>query len=399
MARSIEDPPLQPGDPELVAAVDHVLSTTRAVRKRLDLARPVEDRVLFDCIDLAEQSPTGGNQSTRRWLVVRDPAQKKALADLYREAGGEWIIASHKGVEGTGHHNEKVLGSAAYLAENLEHVPAIVIVAIWGEHDNSGRPGLFDSVIQGAWSFCLALRARGLGSAWTTLHLARADEFGRLLGIPEGVTQIVLLPVAYTEGTDFRAAPRISSRAITYIDRWGDTLAANADGPVTFASGPGVTVEVEIDAKPAAIWPFVSDPDLLARWSDEFQGATWDGEPGEGTRFTGRNAIEGFGEWETSSLCVAYEPDRLFGWKVQRLDADEPGTQWQLELVPLAGGTRLRFAMRFGPGSSGLTWNIDRDPDNETQIIRDRQDVHRANMQRCVDGIRELAEASAQFDG
>ena len=385
----------EPGDPATIAAVDHVLSTTRAVRKRLDLDRPVEDRVLFDCIDLAEQSPTGGNQSTRRWLIVRDPDQKKALAEIYREAGGNWIIASHKGVEGTGHHNEKVLGSAAYLAANLEHVPAIVLVGIWGEHDNSGRPGLFDSVIQGAWSFCLALRARGLGTAWTTLHLSKADEIRDLLGMPEGVTQIVLLPVAYTEGTDFKPAPRISAREITYVDRWGDTLAADADGPITFAAGPGVTVEVEIDAKPDDIWPFISDPDILSRWSDEFQGATWDGEPGEGTRFTGRNATEAFGEWETSSICVGYRPGRLFAWNVQRPDAAEPGTQWRLELVPLAGGTRLRFAMRFGPGTSGLTWAIDNDPDNETRIIRARQDTHRANMARCAEGIRDLAEAAA----
>lgn len=381
--------------PESIAAVDHVLATTRAVRRRLDLDRPVDDQVLFDCIDLAEQSPTGGNQSTRRWLIVRDPAQKQALADLYRAAGGDWIIANHEKVKGTGHHNEKVLASAAFLAENLERVPAIVLVGIWGEHDGSGRPGLFDSVIQGAWSFCLALRARGLGSAWTTLHLAKADEIRRLFGMPEGFTQVVLLPVAHTVGTDFRPAPRVPSRVITYVDRWGDTQADNADGPLTFAAGPGVTVEVEIDATPEEIWPFVSDPDLLARWSDEFQGATWDGEPGPGTRFTGRNAIEGFGEWETSSICVGYEPGRLFAWDVQRLDADAPGSRWRLELVPLAGGTRLRFAMRFGPGSSGLTWTIDSDPENETQIIRDRQDTHRTNMQRCAEGIRELAETAA----
>ena len=381
--------------PDLTAAVDHVLSTTRAVRKRLDLDRPVEDQVIYDCIDLAEQSPTGGNQSTRRWMVIRDAEQKKALANLYLEAGGEWIIASYKGVEGTGHHNEKVLASAAHLAENLEHMPAIVMVGIWGEHDNSGRPGLFDSVIQGAWSFCLALRARGLGSAWTTVHLGKAAEIRDLIGMPEGVTQIVLLPVAYTTGTGFKAAPRISAREITYINRWGDTMAANADGPVTFAAGPGVTVEVETKATPKDLWPFISDPDLLARWSDEFQGATWDDEPGEGTRFTGRNAIEGLGEWETSSVCVAYRPNREFGWKVQRPDADEPGTQWRLELVPLAGGTRLRFAMRFGPGPSGLTWNIDSEPERETEIIRDRQDVHRTNMQHCADGILALAEEAA----
>ena len=171
-------------------------------------------------------------------------------------------------------------------------------------------------------------------------------------------------------------------------------MADNADGPLTFAAGPGVTVEVETKAKPAALWPFISDPDLLARWSDEFMGATWDGEPGVGQRFTGRNSIEDFGEWETSSVCTHYDENRCFGWKVQRPDADEPGTQWRLELIPLAGGTRLRFAMRFGPGQSGLTWNISQDPENETAIIRGRQDVHRANMSRCAEGITELAEGT-----
>ena len=94
-------------------------------------------------------------------------------------------------------------------------------------------------------------------------------------------------------------------------------------------------------------------------------------------------------------MCVAYRPNHEFGWKVQRLDADEPGTQWRLELVPLAGGTRLRFAMRFGPGSSRLTWNIDTAPERETEIIRDRQNVHRTNMQRCAEGIVALAEEAA----
>lgn len=375
---------------ESIATVDHVLSTTRAVRLRLDLDRTVEDQTIFDCIDLAEQSPTGGNQSTRRWIVIRDPDQKKALADLYREAGGNWIIAQHETIKDTGHHNEKVTASAAHLAENLERVPAIVIVAIWGEHDNSGRPGLFDSVIQGAWSFCLALRARGLGSAWTTLHLQKADEVNELLGIPDGVTQIVLLPVAYTRGTDFRPAPRISSRAITYFDRWGDTRAANADGPLTHASGPGVTVEIEIDTKPDEIWPYISDPDLLARWSDEFMGATMDGPPALGSTFVGHNHHDTLGDWDTTSHVVGCDEGRLFAWAVR--DPDEPSTQWRFELVPLAGGTRLRFAMRFGPGSSGLTWAISNDPDDEAAIIRDRQDTHRANMTRCVEGIRKLAE-------
>ncbi len=382
------DPSSAPFDE--VAAVDHVLTTTRAVRRRLDLDRPVEDQVIFDCIDIAEQSPTGGNQSTRRWLVLRDPARKLALAELYREAGGDWIIAQHEAIRETGHHSEKVTASAAHLAENLERVPALVLVTIWGEHDNSGRPGLFDSVIQAAWSFCLALRARGLGSAWTTVHLNRADAVKELLGIPDGVTQIVLLPVAHTIGTEFRLAPRFPARTITYVDRWGDTRAGNADGPLTHDSGPGVTVEVEIDAAADAIWPYVADPDLLARWSDEFMGATWHDEPGLGATFTGRNHQKVLGDWETTSHIVGYEPHRLFAWAVR--DPDVPSTQWRFELIPLAGATRLRFAMTFGPGPSGLTWAIENDPDNEAAIIRARQDTHRANMGRCVAGIKALAE-------
>ncbi|MEZ5168215.1 MAG: nitroreductase family protein [Acidimicrobiales bacterium] len=152
------------------------------------------------------------------------------------------------------------MASAAHLAENLERVPVLVMVSIWGEHDGSGRPGLFDSVIQAAWSFCLALRARGLGTAWTTMHLQAADEVRDLFHVPDGVTQVVLLPVAHTIGTEFHPAPRIPARAITYVDSWGATLAGNADGPVTFAAGPGVTVEIDVDAPPKAVWPFVSDP-------------------------------------------------------------------------------------------------------------------------------------------
>ena len=135
---------------------------------------------------------------------MRDPARKEALAELYREAGGDWIIRSAERMAGRDDPNEAVTRSAAHLARHLGDVPAIVIPTIWGTHDGSGRPGLFDSVIQAAWSFCLALRSRGLGSAWTTLHLAKAPEVANLFGIPEGVTQIALFPVAYTVG---RPAP------------------------------------------------------------------------------------------------------------------------------------------------------------------------------------------------
>ena len=127
------------------------------------------------------------------------------------------MSAAAERLRGTGHPQEKVMASAAYLAEHLAEVPAIVIPTIIGRHDGSGRPGLFDSVIQAAWSFCLALRARGLGTTWVTAALQDEAKVKEILGIPPDMTEIVLLPVAWTKGTDFRRAPRHPARSITYV--------------------------------------------------------------------------------------------------------------------------------------------------------------------------------------
>ena len=177
-----------------VEQVDSVLRTTRAVRRRLDLERPVPDEIILQCIDLAEQAPSGANIASRRWLVIRDAEVKAKIAELYRMAGGANIIQAAQQLKGTGSHREHTAASSAYLAQNMERVPALVIPTIWGEHDGSGRPGLFDSVIQSAWSFCLALRARGLGTAWTTMIFGKREELVDILGIPKGVTPIVLCP-------------------------------------------------------------------------------------------------------------------------------------------------------------------------------------------------------------
>ena len=374
-----------------VGETDRLLSTTRSVRRRLDLEREVPEDLLLDCIDLAEQAPTGGNQTSRRWLIIRDPDTKAALADLYREAGGDWIVENAERIAGTGHRNERTLDSGAHLARNLQHVPAIVLVSIYGEHDGSGRPGLFDSVIQAAWSFCLALRSRGLGSAWTTLHLGAADRVADLLNLPEGVTQIVLLPVAWTIGDDFRPAPRRPAREITWFDRWGRTTQRPAEGPVVHADGPGVTVEVDIKAPPTDVWPYISDIQLPARFSDEFQGAEWLSDtPEVGSTFLGRNQNENLGDWEVTCHVAGYEENRVFAWNAG--DAEDPSAQWRFELIPLAGSTRLRFSMVLGPGPSGLTAVIDAMPDKEAKIIANRQKHQAANMRRTIEGIRDLIE-------
>src|SRR3954452_23664936 len=131
--------------------VDETLATTRAVRRRLDFDRPVDNELLLECIDLAEQAPTGGNLGSRRWIIVRDQAVKDQLGELYRTTALPFMSRAAERLRGTGDAQEKVMASAAFLAEHLAQVPAIVIPTIIGRHDGNGKPGLFDSVIQAAW--------------------------------------------------------------------------------------------------------------------------------------------------------------------------------------------------------------------------------------------------------
>ena len=267
-------------------------------------------------------------------MIVKDPAIKSQLAELYRDAGGRRTIEGLQQRRSAGGAQARMAESSAHLATNLEKAPAIVLVTIWGIHDGSGRPGLFDSVIQAAWSFCLALRARGLGSAWTTLHLGKAKEIADLLGIPDGVTQIVLLPVAWTIGTDFKPAPRRKASEIIWFDRWGDTQENPGQSNSLIAAGPGISVEIDIAAPPEQVWEFVSDINIPARFSDEFQGADWvdaDG-PHEGASFIGRNERKEAGRvWQTTSYVVACDPPRTFAWHVN--DRDQPSARWRFELT------------------------------------------------------------------
>lgn len=140
-------------------------------------------------------------------MVIRDQNLKDELGRLYAEVGTLFVNARGR-LDGTGHVKEKVVSSSAYLVENYAKAPALVMCAIWGIHDNSGKPGLFDSGIQSAWSFNLALRSRGLGTVYATMLNEKQDEVCELLGIPPGVTTLVCFPVAYTKGHDFSPVPR-----------------------------------------------------------------------------------------------------------------------------------------------------------------------------------------------
>lgn len=372
---------------------DALLNTTRAVRKRLDFERHVPDELILRCIELAEQAPSGGDISSRRWLVVRDQEIKKQLADLYRAAGGSSIIETAEQRSGSDHPKQKVLESAAHLAANLDRVPALVLATVWGVHDGSGKPGLFDSVIQAAWSFCLALRSRGLGSTWTTMHLGKSKEIAELLGIPEGVSQVVLLPVAWTIGTDFKPATRRPVSEVVWFDRWGYTREQSGEVDSLIAAGPGVTVEIDIAAPPERVWEFISDINISARFSKEFQGADWidsDG-PKEGALFQGRNRRTDVNrEWETRSWVVECDAPNVFAWNVN--DRDEPSAKWRFELEKIPGGTRLRQRFILGQRLSATGTAMVENPEQAEQILASRQEQHRGNMMLNLRGIKELAE-------
>ena len=237
----------------------------------------------------------------------------------------------------------------------------------------------------------MALRARGLGSTWTTAVLAKAPELKELLGIPDGVTEIAMLPVAWTKGTDFRPAPRSPAREITFFDGYGRICESGPGTALRMADGPGMVVEVDIAAHPDVVWAAITDINLPAQFSDEFNGADWDegfDGPALGATFTGRNHLEALGHWEVTSFVDVLEPNGAFGWCTS--DPDNPGARWRFEIQPLVGGgTRLLFRLFLGPGPSGLTMFIEQNPDKEHRMIVNRLQHHRVNMQRVVDGIRD----------
>jgi nitroreductase len=205
-------------------AIDHVLSTTRAVRKRLDLDRPVEREVILECLRLAIQAPTGSNRQDWRFIVVTDPTTRAQLADIYNESALPYLGVRADGTR-SGPTNP-VRDSAVYLSEVLHRVPVHVIPCVMRRpepDDPAGTASIYGSIVPAAWSFMLALRSRGLGSVWTTLHLRNEPAAAELLGIPDGVSQVALIPVAYTIGDEFRPAKRPPVETVVSWDHWGAT--------------------------------------------------------------------------------------------------------------------------------------------------------------------------------
>ncbi|GAA4949044.1 nitroreductase [Nonomuraea thailandensis] len=212
----------------MTISADELLTTTRSVRKRLDLTRPVPMELVRECLDIALQAPTGGNAQLWHWVVVTDPGKRKAIGDYYARSwnayygSGSSARSLFRDDPVRAAAQERVSDSAAYLAEHLGEVPVHVIgcTTVPGGLPEGNQAGLWGSLLPAAWSFMLAARARGLGTAWTTLHLAYESEVAELLGLPANVRQGVLLPTAYYTGETFRPAKRQPLDEVLHVDHW-----------------------------------------------------------------------------------------------------------------------------------------------------------------------------------
>jgi nitroreductase len=206
---------------------DELLTTTRTVRKRLDLERPVPMELVRECIEIALQGPSGSNRQTWHWLVITDADKRAAVGEFYRRAVEQYLDGP--GAAGKLHADDPERGavqrrvgdSVAYLGERMGQVPVLVIPCLQAKNLPAGnQSGLWGSILPSAWSYMLAARARGLGTAWTTLHLTYEQEVQELLGLPEDIRQTVLIPTAYSIGTDFKPAPRQPLDDVLHIDGW-----------------------------------------------------------------------------------------------------------------------------------------------------------------------------------
>jgi nitroreductase len=205
---------------------DELLTTTRSVRKRLDLDRPVPLELVRECLEIALQAPSGSNRQTWQWIVLTDPDQRAAIGELYRKAVDAYLESAGSAAKLFADDPKRagvqarVGESVAYLRQHMGEVPVLVIPCLRTELLPGNQAGQWGSILPAAWSYMLAARARGLGTAWTTLHLTYEAEAAKILGLPADVHQAALIPTAYTIGTDFKPARRQPLGTVLHIDHW-----------------------------------------------------------------------------------------------------------------------------------------------------------------------------------
>jgi nitroreductase len=200
-------------------STDELLTTTRAVRRRLDLTRPVPLTEVVDCLRIAQQAPCGTGQYRQHWVVVSEPAVRAEIGRLYRASCDRYRLRVG---DGPGEVTQRSADSADHLANHLAEVPVLVLACLdtGGPLVAENQASLWATLLPAVWSYMLAARGRGLGTVWTTRHLAHADEIAELLGIPPGVHQAALIPTAYHLGTTFRPASRPPFEESLHVDRW-----------------------------------------------------------------------------------------------------------------------------------------------------------------------------------
>lgn len=208
---------------------DELLTTTRAVRKRLDLSRPVPLGLVRECLQIALQAPSGSNLQGWHWVVITEPEARSAVGQFYRRAVREYLSSPRSAARlsrddpDRAAAAQRVQDSAAYLGEHMGDVPVLVIPCLRlasARLPGGSQAGLWGSLLPAVWSYMLAARARGLGTAWTTLHLAYEQEIADLLGLPDGVRQGALVPTAYYTGETFRPAPRKPLDEVLHLNHW-----------------------------------------------------------------------------------------------------------------------------------------------------------------------------------
>ena len=206
---------------------DELLTTTRTVRKRLDLTREVPMSLVRESIEVALQAPSGSNAQRWHWVVVTDAAERADIGRLYQQVAERYFAS---GGSAAGQYQDdperakvqqRVGDSAAWLAEHIAEVPVLVIPCIEaGTLTDANQAGLWGSLLPAAWSYCLAARARGLGTAWTSFTLAREPQLAEILGLPETVRHGVLIPTAYYTGETFKPAKRQPLDDVLHLDTW-----------------------------------------------------------------------------------------------------------------------------------------------------------------------------------
>jgi nitroreductase len=190
------------------------------VRKRLDLERPVPIELIRECLEIAVQAPTGSNSQSWQWIVITDPDLRRQIGDIYRPITEQYLEAAQ--AKSPRESMTRIVSSTAWLAQHMGEVPVLVLACIRAGRalPAGNQAGLWGSLLPGVWSYMLAARARGLGTAWTTLHLEREAEVAALLGLPERVHQGVLVPTAFYAGDTFKPAPREPLDTVLHINGW-----------------------------------------------------------------------------------------------------------------------------------------------------------------------------------